>query len=502
MGVRLKFQSSGAIPGDGRPVVMRGGSLTVGRGSANDLVLPDPDKTLSKSHCVIEDHDGNVLVVDLSTNGTFLNYSKIPLGRTPTPLNTGDILSVGPYELLVEIAADAPDPGLPGPAAQEAVSFGSAEAAPDPAHLLDAPAPEGDFLDDLLGSEGPVGPSGLNIPDPIDELLPPEEDRTSPFSDAPIPAEVSGDSDLLHGAAVADSYRPAATPGGGGLIPDDWDADPFGGDEPLAPPTDAPKPDAQETPAARPPEGTPPPDGPEAAPPLPEDTVPGTAQPRVSLEAPVHDRPDAETPERTPPAAAPAATGQEAAARAFLAALDVEEFDVPYAQLEVTMARMGRVMRTMIAGLREVLMTRTSIKSEFRIEQTMIGAQGNNPLKFSISPDQAIEALVRPRTRGYLDAEAATKEALDDIKAHEVAMVTGMEAALKGVLARLDPGELAGQIETSGNLGSLFKGKKARYWEIYEKMYADISDQAENDFHELFSREFARAYKEQLKKLD
>jgi type VI secretion system protein ImpI/type VI secretion system protein len=47
----------------------------------------------------------------------------------------------------------------------------------------------------------------------------------------------------------------------------------------------------------------------------------------------------------------------------------------------------------------------------------------------------------------------------------------------------------------------MFKGKKARYWEVYEKMYAQISDQAENDFHELFSREFARAYKEQLEKL-
>ena len=85
MAVTLKFQSSGMVPGDGRPVVMRGGSLTVGRGPANDLVLPDPDRMLSKNHFVIEDHNGNIVIVDLSTNGTFLNYSKIPLGRTPTP---------------------------------------------------------------------------------------------------------------------------------------------------------------------------------------------------------------------------------------------------------------------------------------------------------------------------------------------------------------------------------------------------------------------------------
>jgi predicted component of type VI protein secretion system len=32
-------------------------------------------------------------------------------------------------------------------------------------------------------------------------------------------------------------------------------------------------------------------------------------------------------------------------------------------------------------------------------------------------------------------------------------------------------------------------------------MYAEISDQAENQFHELFSREFSTAYKAQLERL-
>ena len=57
------------------------------------------------------------------------------------------------------------------------------------------------------------------------------------------------------------------------------------------------------------------------------------------------------------------------------------------------------------------------------------------------------------------------------------------------------------EIETRGGLGGLLRNRKARYWEVYEKIFADISDQAENDFQELFSREFARAYKEQLEKL-
>ena len=76
MAVTLRFQSTGMIPGQAQPVAMHGNSLTIGRGPENDLVLPDPDRMISKRHCVIEDHNGNVVVVDLSTNGTFLNYGK------------------------------------------------------------------------------------------------------------------------------------------------------------------------------------------------------------------------------------------------------------------------------------------------------------------------------------------------------------------------------------------------------------------------------------------
>ena len=131
----------------------------------------------------------------------------------------------------------------------------------------------------------------------------------------------------------------------------------------------------------------------------------------------------------------------------------------------------------------------------------MINAGANNPLKFSISPEQAVEAMVKPTVRGYLPAEKAAEQALDDIKAHEVAMLTGMEAALKGVLARLNPALLTQKIEAKGGFGGLFANRKAQYWETYEAIYAEISDQAENDFHELFAREFAKAYRGQLARL-
>lgn len=531
MSVTLKFQSSGTMPGSAAPVTMQGGSLTVGRGPANDLVLPDPDRVLSKSHCVIEDHNGNVVVVDLSTNGTFLNYSKIPLGRIPTPLNNGDVLNVGPYELVVEIGSGraAPDDLLLPPADAAGISHGLADRAPDPLKLLEDVAEGGDFLDDLLGKEGvPTGPSQLNPVDPIDELLPPMGDDDDPFFHKPDDGRDGGGASLpMHNPSAQDSFTPQAT-AQPGIIPDDWDDLLAPEPTPAQPaPTFEPGPQIPPDPLfsdplfSDPPDtGNPDPLPPESVPPAPDPLATEIPTPKpkpapLSQAAPLQATPSqAELtratvpPDPTPdptPAAPPAAAVSPAtpsdAARAFLDNLGADEVAIADADLANTMARMGRIMKSLVTGLREILMTRTSIKSEFRIEQTMIGAGGNNPLKFSISPEQAIEAMVRPATKGYLNPETAAQEALEDIKAHEVAMVTGMEAALKGVLARLDPEILSGKIESAGGIGGLLKGRKARYWEVYEKMYSEISDQAENDFHDLFSREFARAYKEQLDKL-
>ncbi|MES2666163.1 MAG: type VI secretion system-associated FHA domain protein TagH [Pseudomonadota bacterium] len=509
MPVTLRFQSTGVVPGNAQPIVMRGGSLTIGRGDENDVVLPDPDRLISKRHCAIEEVGGQVSVIDFSTNGTFLNYGKTALGRVPSPLNDGDILTMGPYEFLVEVMSPRPRGAIPDPLEDGPVSHGKAEGGMVGLSLLDDPAPGGgvDFLDDLLGGGGPGGPSRVQRAALGDDgLLPPlggDDDFLTPPSD---PAPLQGASRSSHSPALEDHFTPPSRVAS--AIPDDWDdfLEPTG----AAPATPAPAPDfpdiagPSDEPFAK--AGNPVfipddplDDGPETEPaPEPDDSPFTTLPPARMAPPPV---PEVAPVPPAAPQPMPAAPSDDAAARAFLAALGADHLAIPGADLTPTLTRLGHVLRIMVQGLREVLMTRTSIKSEFRMQQTMITAGGNNPLKFSISAEQAVEALVKPATRGYLDPVQAAEQALRDIKAHEVAMMTGMEAALKGILKRLDPEVLEGKIETSSGFGSILKGKKARYWEVYEKMYAEISDQAENDFHELFSKEFARAYQDQLERL-
>ncbi len=533
MTIVVKFQSTGTIPGDGRPVTMMGASMTIGRANDNDLVLPDPDRVVSSHHCAIEDQNGNVVVIDLSTNGTFLNYGKIPLGRVPTPLNDGDILCIGSYELEVGISQGQPTDalaGLPGPVGAGPVAPSGSHADTDLMGLLDGPGSGTDFLDDLLGeAASPVGPSGVQRPQlGEDGLLPPlEDDPDDMFGQVANPDDSMGASQSLHSPSMQDHMQlPRAV---SEAIPDDWDLSlPASSAAPpvaqVPPPADPiPLDPLSDDPFEEPFEGPPATGGAAFIPedddfglapqaddaPLAGDVpVPVAEVAQVATPAPVDPPPQAPPPQvplveaaAPTPAVSASAGGDGAAVQALLQAAGLTKGEIAPDEIQPTMTRLGNVLRIMIHGMREILMTRTSIKSEFRIDQTRIAASGNNPLKFSVTPEQAVQVMFQPPARGYLAAEDAAEQALQDIKAHEVAMMTGMEAALKGVLAKLAPDELEGQISSAGGLGDLLKGRKARYWETYERIYADIADQAQNDFHDLFSREFARAYQEQLEKL-
>ncbi len=589
MPVTLRFQSTGAVPGDGAPIVMRGPSLTIGRGQENDVVLPDPDKLISKNHCVVEDQGGgNVIVIDFSTNGTFLNYGKVPLGRVPTPLNDGDVLSMGPYEIVVGITTGKADPmrSLAAPVEDEQVSPGRAENAPDLMDLLDGTgARKVDFLDDLLGAaEGPRGPSQVVREDPVDALggdpLLGEVDPVVGKVADPLDEFLGSGSQQYNSPSVADamSFSGRAK----SVIPDDWDddflnpnksrgSDPFASPAsivpPLAPrpvpnlppeafddilpgkPTVPPPPSSPPEPAARhaaapqpqPPQPQPPQPQPISAPP-PARPAPVQADdgdspfaapvpssrmsvvpppPRSvapSVVPPVHAAPPAQ-PAAPPPAPAPAPTpapaaaapsrpaapsgppGRVDAARAFFRGAGQDDIIIPEDQLVATMERLGDVMRTMVEGLRAVLMTRAEIKGEFRVERTQISAGGNNPLKFALSPEHAVEMVLRPRAKGYMEAAVAVREALDDIQAHEVAMVTGIEAAIRELLARMDPAKIEEKAGASGGFGGMLGNKKAKAWEEFERLYTDLKDKAENDFHDFFAKAFSRAYQEQLEKL-
>lgn len=165
------------------------------------------------------------------------------------------------------------------------------------------------------------------------------------------------------------------------------------------------------------------------------------------------------------------------------------------------MRALGALFRAFVTGTRDVLMSRAEIKHEMRVEQTMIRARDNNALKFSISPEEALLALLRPNRPGYKQPLPAVEEAFDDIRSHELAVMAGMQTGLMALLKRFDPALLEARLQKGMLDGILPGARKARFWELFCTTYTDIAREAEDDFHALFGREFARAYAAQISKL-
>ena len=94
-GIRLGAQSTKVFG-------VHGGSI--GRGSDNEWILPDPERYLSGKHARIDFRAGTYVLVDTSSNGTYVNGAQVPLGKYHDyVLRDGDYVRLGEYEFLVSI---------------------------------------------------------------------------------------------------------------------------------------------------------------------------------------------------------------------------------------------------------------------------------------------------------------------------------------------------------------------------------------------------------------
>lgn len=430
---------------------------TIGRSGDNDWVLPDPERFISGHHAKIICRQGTYYLCDTSSNGTFVNGSSRAIGSgSEQQLFEGDRLRIGEYEIVVglESAAQQPSPN------------------DSAAHQQFDPVGSGIF-------GPPEGGRPSNV-DPLDVFGGPEQPR------APAPPAAPD-----HGSAMEQHYVPPAIgtpaqqssfPGsgqpaghGGGAIPDDWDKTGFS---------------SPETPAYDP--FSPSPGGPQG---LPQQPAP--PQPPVPPAQPV----PGSQPDVSP--SAPAAFGDAAATLAAilqLAGMDAASARAAASSPGVGQA-LGALLGVVVHGMLELLKARSEIKSQFRVPVTMIRANENNPLKFSATPAQALEAMLHAQNQAYMGLVDAFAEGFDDIKAHQMAMMAGMRAAFDELIRRFDPEYLAERFDRHAKRGALLsKPGKGRYWDMYTDLYSDLTQDADLNFQKLFGDEFSRAYEEQMRR--
>ena len=160
------------------------------------------------------------------------------------------------------------------------------------------------------------------------------------------------------------------------------------------------------------------------------------------------------------------------------------------------------MLREATSGTMDLLMARTLTKKESRVDMTMISVRSNNPLKFFPNVESAMTQLLTNAMAGYLPAVPAMEGAFVDLKAHELAVMAGMRAALAAVLHRFDPAQIEQHMALPTVMDKMLSAnRKARMWDRLVEVYGEIVSDADDDLQRLFGEQFSAAYEDQVERL-
>jgi len=454
-------QIAGNVPAQAMTVRFDKQGGSIGRRSDNDWVLPDSERIISGRHALIGYNDGRFFITDLSSNGVFINHAESPLGRdSQVPLQQGDTLTIGEYEIGVRLNEQAPKCGT------ESNSFAALD---DPyARLLDKNA--GRMLDQNFSSLEPMqDATASESVFTLEESVPPNLETEAPPNPAP-PATSASEPDH-----ISDLNTHFSQPS---LIPEDWQEESERSEveapSAIDPTADSPAyfevthPHAAEGRAVNPPAG------------------------QVQAAAP-----------SSPGGRSPTAADADSLLQALAEGLGLSRSVLDEVSLPELLENIGRIVRSNVEGAMSVLRARAQMKSEFRMSQTMIRPVENNPLKFSVNTEEALRHIIAPRPNsGYLSPVTAFREANEDTEAHMLAVMVGMQSALKAVLQRFKPENLEQRLHQSALLDKVPLYRQAKSWELFTELYSEISNEVEDDFQQLFGRAFSQAYEAQIRRLD
>lgn len=439
-------------------------SATIGRNADNTVVLEDSQRYISGHHAVIDFRPPDYYITDISTNGVLINEAVLPIGDgNSIKLTDGDKISIAEYTLLVSIIDQQQDlsssPFVDDPFAE--LGIDTVQEMIDENHLMlkqensTDPFPRlnlADFDDNSSANVGKKKQGG------IIEQAPPA------FKDAfqPIKAEKKNERQTSTEDIFARDWfkknENKSTPSEE-LFPEDF----FAEKKNIIKPSPKIKPAVQLA------------DKPDKA-----------NKSELEGPAPLLTQPDL----------------QKVCMDNFLRGAELESLGVGDSMTSESFYIIGKIMRASIQGTMDVLIGRAKIKNEMHLDVTTIKPIENNPVKFSVTVDEAMKKLLTPQNAGYLQAEEAIEEAFDDIRAHQVSVISGMQTALLEVLKRFDPQKLEQRLQKQSPLSaSIPIHKQAKLWRLFEHLYDDIEREASDNFYHLFGEAFAESYEQQMLEL-
>ncbi|WP_300379727.1 type VI secretion system-associated FHA domain protein TagH [Henriciella sp.] len=152
------------------------------------------------------------------------------------------------------------------------------------------------------------------------------------------------------------------------------------------------------------------------------------------------------------------------------------------------MHRLGEIYRQVVLGLGDLMSERASVKTEYSLDRTTIGATANNPLKWAPTHRLAVDLLCE-RTGGFLKGADAVRECFEDLKAHSLCLVAGSREVVSELLEQFDPKTIDAQVKTS-----LFMERSEASWRQMKSLHANVSSNPFNDADSAVNRAFKRGY--------
>lgn len=410
-----------------------------GRDQHLDWTLPDQSGVISRKHCEVRFFEQSYWLFDLSTNGTFVNRAPKRVA-SPYKLADGDELRIGDY--IISVGVD-----LGGPR----VAAGSSAPIPEPRRS------PGAMMWDMADADAPppVDPRDL-MPPPPDLRRAPEY----PYQHVHLPP-VS--------APAMDSFAPPSR-----AMPDDlWGTG--------------------ETASGAPP-------------PVPAAAVPAEPlfQPGGSLYQPMAVKPAAAppppvTPEpvvraaaAAPGPSAPAVTEQDFVRRFAIGAGLVPDVLAQRDAGELA-EELGMLFNLFCGHMMQLLNARAAAKTATRsTSRTLIQPEGNNPLKFMPTPEEALRVMLGRQSAGYLGAADTIEKSFGDLKNHQLALLSAMQQAASMIFSDISPDAVRKAADTGKK--SLLGGTRGKYWESYVDIWNATAGKAEHGMLQAFLDAFAACY--------
>jgi type VI secretion system FHA domain protein len=413
---------------------------TIGRSSDNEWILPDPERYLSGKHARVDFRAGLYVLVDTSSNGTYVNGAQVPLGKYHDyQLKDGDYIRLGEYELLVSI--DKSNDFPPDESAIVAYDGGSPSSAVKKSTAND------------LGAD-----LDLSV------LL---ETTDQPLTDPVRPGVATRGVPTPGVAPRRDAYGQSLAP----PPPDDETATPW---HMLTRPLKVETPGVATPPAAA---GS----GPPSIGPL---SLSSSGPPSLlgrSFSGALYDG------------------DFDAGFTAFCRGAGIDLRSINSEARSTALQLAGQLLRESILGLMDLNHGSHEFRNRFRINAPPVDAP-ESPLNFSKGIDEALVRLLNNLSTRAGSVEAIRNN-FRELKAQNTAIMTAMRAAFEEFLQRVDPKELEERFERAGKRNVFGSPNKSRYWELYAEMYAGVAQRPEDGFPHFYNEAFAKAFEARLRAL-